>query len=313
MAKSPAAGNSESPVNRLLAERNQYTQWLGRLGVATDTAPDAVREKVRTDYEARLTAVVDELRQHTAQISAQLAEQRVHLEGLLARESEAQATLSEAELRHSVGEYDEAQWQKLRGETHRLLVTVREESGRVIEEIGRLDEVARLIASPVPAGAAAAPAPAPASAPAPKAKPAVPEPKAAVASAPDMELVDAEPGKGGKSGKAPRDSARTLFFPSGKGAEKGIDELDFLKSVASEQNADAKPAPSTRAAESAPKQGSAATVAASEPAPEAAPSAPRPSESAKAEGKTLKCAECGSMNRPTEWYCERCGAELAAL
>jgi uncharacterized OB-fold protein len=29
--------------------------------------------------------------------------------------------------------------------------------------------------------------------------------------------------------------------------------------------------------------------------------------------KTLKCGECGTLNRPTEWYCERCGAELAAL
>jgi hypothetical protein len=29
--------------------------------------------------------------------------------------------------------------------------------------------------------------------------------------------------------------------------------------------------------------------------------------------KTLKCSECGSLNYPTEWYCERCGAELAAL
>jgi len=29
--------------------------------------------------------------------------------------------------------------------------------------------------------------------------------------------------------------------------------------------------------------------------------------------KTLKCTECGGMNYPTEWYCERCGAELAAL
>jgi hypothetical protein len=29
--------------------------------------------------------------------------------------------------------------------------------------------------------------------------------------------------------------------------------------------------------------------------------------------KTLKCNDCGSMNFPTEWYCERCGAELAAL
>ena len=29
--------------------------------------------------------------------------------------------------------------------------------------------------------------------------------------------------------------------------------------------------------------------------------------------KTLKCNECGGLNYPTEWYCERCGAELAAL
>jgi rRNA maturation endonuclease Nob1 len=28
---------------------------------------------------------------------------------------------------------------------------------------------------------------------------------------------------------------------------------------------------------------------------------------------TLRCTECGTMNSPTEWYCERCGGELAAL
>jgi hypothetical protein len=35
----------------------------------------------------------------------------------------------------------------------------------------------------------------------------------------------------------------------------------------------------------------------------------KPAESAK----TLKCSDCGAMNYPTEWYCERCGAELASL
>jgi hypothetical protein len=29
--------------------------------------------------------------------------------------------------------------------------------------------------------------------------------------------------------------------------------------------------------------------------------------------KTLKCSDCGSWNLPTDWYCERCGAELAAF
>jgi uncharacterized OB-fold protein len=31
------------------------------------------------------------------------------------------------------------------------------------------------------------------------------------------------------------------------------------------------------------------------------------------QAKTLKCAECGTMNYPTEWYCERCGGELATM
>ena len=34
---------------------------------------------------------------------------------------------------------------------------------------------------------------------------------------------------------------------------------------------------------------------------------------AAAPAKTLRCQECGTMNYPTEWYCERCGGELAAL
>jgi hypothetical protein len=29
--------------------------------------------------------------------------------------------------------------------------------------------------------------------------------------------------------------------------------------------------------------------------------------------KTLKCRECGTMNNPSEWYCEQCGAELSAI
>ena len=37
------------------------------------------------------------------------------------------------------------------------------------------------------------------------------------------------------------------------------------------------------------------------PEPEAGDLAPR----------TLRCGECGAMNRPLEWYCEKCGAELA--
>ena len=38
-------------------------------------------------------------------------------------------------------------------------------------------------------------------------------------------------------------------------------------------------------------------------------SAPEPNP----QQRTLRCEECGEMNYPTEWYCERCGGELAAM
>ena len=318
MAKPSPTSGADSPVTRLLTERDQYSQWLNRLTVTDDAVPEAVRGKVRADYEARLAGVVDQLRQHADQVTQQLTSQRVRLEELMARESAAQEKLAEAELRHAVGEYDEGQWQKLRGETHRTLVAVREESGQIVEEIGRLDEVARLISAPPAPTAAAAPAPGvvpgmgtvamPAvkrPAPPPAAKPA---PAAAPAPEISLEPLDEEPAetKGAKgTTKAPRDSARTLFFPSGKGAEKGIDELDFLKTVGGEGEAAAK------------KETAAKPAAVKEAAPPAPAAAAAPAESVKPKdtsgAKTLKCAECGTMNRATEWYCERCGAELAAL
>ena len=319
MAKPSPTSGADSPVTRLLTERDQYSQWLNRLTVTDDAVPEAVRGKVRADYEARLAGVVDQLRQHADQVTQQLTSQRARLEELVARESAAQEKLAEAELRHAVGEYDEGQWQKLRGETHRTLVAVREESGQIVEEIGRLDEVARLITAP-PAPAAAAPAPAAAPAmgtvaipavkrPAPSATPPAPKPAPAATPEISLEPLDEEPAqaKGAKGAtKPPRDSARTLFFPSGKGAEKGIDELDFLKTVGGEGESDTK------------KEAAAKPAAVKESAPQASvPAATPPAESVKPRdttgAKTLKCAECGTMNRATEWYCERCGAELAAL
>lgn len=39
----------------------------------------------------------------------------------------------------------------------------------------------------------------------------------------------------------------------------------------------------------------------------------RPSNAMPDAARTLKCQECGWMNYPTEWYCEKCGGELAAF
>jgi uncharacterized OB-fold protein len=36
-------------------------------------------------------------------------------------------------------------------------------------------------------------------------------------------------------------------------------------------------------------------------------------EPQEAVARTVRCGECGAMNRPLEWYCEKCGAELTAV
>lgn len=117
-----------------------------------------------------------------------------------------------------------------------------------------------------------------------------------------------------------------------------FDELEFLKSVVD-------PKTEAKGGQAAAPAAAPAPVSASSPAPPAAPGRKlaTPPEAGtlndiavgpdrpRAKGtagdgvpvflrdvpteqvKTLKCQECGSMNYPTEWYCERCGGELAAM
>ncbi len=63
--------DTDSPlaqVDHLLQQREQYEQWLARLDGSGSKAPDAVRQKVRTDYQARLDTVMVELRSHVASV-----------------------------------------------------------------------------------------------------------------------------------------------------------------------------------------------------------------------------------------------------
>lgn len=86
--------------------------------------------------------------------------------------------------------------------------------------------------------------------------------------------------------------------PSPEKRKTPIDELAFLKSVSEDE----KNSPSPRRASGAQFQ---------PVEPESTPVVP-----ANADGeavKALKCRECGTMNLATEWYCESCGAELAAM
>ena len=248
MANRSGAGPSKSAatIQRLLEERRQYEAWLARITATPDSAPEHVRTRVKADYEARLKAVTEELRSHAEAARQLIAEHKEQLLELQRKEKAASERLAETELRHEVGEYDEAQWSQVHKDALADLGAVRDELLDVERDITRLEELDSLV----------------------KTKP-----------GPPLKIPPGTPPPAPPKPKTP------------------IDELAFLKSVTEDE----KNAPSPRRASGERYQVD----------QEVTPDAPVDAD-AEVE-KTLKCRDCGTMNLATEWYCENCGGELAAM
>lgn len=318
MAKAP--NKSTAAIQRLLEERRQYEAWIARIDAAGGAAPSSVRSRVRSDYEARLNAVTEELKVHAEAARLMAAQRREVRRDLQGKETAAAERLAEAELRHAVGEYDESQWTQVHKESLAELVSVREELGAVEEDIAQLEELERLVK--------ARPAGAPAAAPQPPPPPAVATPPAVAAGSntgTSLPRVGSPPRPQAPAASAPAKDGQKS--DAAKAAEKPamIDELAFLKSVTDDDKrgiASPGPTPTIRRS-GAQFQPVEPAPTSSRPASTPGPSTPAPSPSSVAATpanndepepvRTLKCRECGTMNLPTEWYCESCGAELAAL
>jgi hypothetical protein len=324
-------------IEGLLASRQQLSGWLERLDAAGSRAPEVVRAKVRGDYQGRLAQVVEQLRAYSDQVSTRLAGLSAHLSEFRQHRGEESEIRAEAELRHSVGEYTDEEWQVIELGCSGKITSFDHEIERLGEEIRRMEEVHGLISGPASVPSfASVPTSAPAAVSPP---PAMPEPVTHSEPEPEPELivshgpVEVEPTDFPSSdplgdsmprplslvrdeevepppparpeapkftprnpGQKQRDSgaARAIPFPSPNQTPAPGDELAFLRSV----SLDAAP-PSARLTP--------------HPAPNAAGMMDKEDRPSQTTVKTLKCGECGTLNRPTEWYCERCGAELAAL
>jgi hypothetical protein len=276
-----AKTETEATIEELLEQRTQYEGWLAKLDASGDKAPPAVRQRVRGDYEARLQSVMEQLRSRGAAIGEELERHHASQAQLDRERRAAEEALAEAEVRHSVGEYTQDEWRRVSEESRRQIDELRNRLRSIGAEITRLTEIQAVIAAPRATPVAPTPA-----------RPARPE---VVEEAPMVTHV-AEPVD--EPDEAPSRYAPKASRPEPEPAASPVDELAFLKSVAPEENR-----PVGRGI--------------SNPGM-AAPSAPAvqtavPSVSKAGVAKTLKCGECGTLNRPTEWYCERCGAELAGV
>ena len=275
-------------VGTLLGERARFEGWLQALEQKRATMPPHVVTRVRDDYGTRLGAVLRELGTHVPALAG-AAEGLASRDATLRHDEDARHDArAEAELRHAVGEFDDATWERMRaehdGDLETLAMVGRQGGGEVAtvrELLAQAEDAQRIVdaGGPLAAGAAA------------PTRAAVPGVDAAAA-----------PGDGEATADAAADAIAGTDAPAdapppppAMGApEPGYGERPDLLRDAMERRT---PAPG---AESLPG----AVATATPPAVPAAPTDPR---------KTLKCAECGTFNLPTEWYCESCGGELAVF
>ena len=262
-----------APIEALLRERARYNEWLTKLDGASSGVPHAVRDKVRTDYDARLRRVMEELKSHAATIRDDLARHRSAHTDLEARRSAAEEALAEASVRHTVGEYSDDEWRRLSEETSQALGLVQADLAKVRAEITRLVEVQTLIADrPQPGGVGgsgvssgvAASVAAPSLVNSPTAPLASPSADAAATAAPNIAILpDPMPDVSAAASStlpsepaiplAPAAAAAPRFVPkptveasrprsAGAGAGAAVDELAFLKSVSADSGAGPAPA-----------------------------------------------------------------------
>ena len=329
-----------------MEERRRYEAWLAALEARRAETPRHVFTRVHADYTARLESVIERLVAHTEGLRAELTTLTTRIASLDEQQHRARDERAEAELRAHVGELTENAWKETLAASDALIASLTAQHAAAEEDLRHTRELlADAERPPTPvAPAAQVKAEAPGT-PAAAEKPAVrdgpaPVPDTAVGGAqvPDVQPTSSNPEQQPTTGGGSFDELAFL--------QSVVDVPNGEKSPAptTATPAPARPvgsAPTNQPPAGAPLRREPFVARKPEPRPEdriqkqgegavpliQAKPGNRGSLAANISGnnpivlrdkagesaKTLKCAECGAMNYPTEWYCERCGAELASL
>ena len=336
--------DSTNPMNELpplLEERSRYESWLTALEARRETTPQHVFERVNADYRGRLQRVEEKIASHRQHILDERASLESRLSLLKAEEQLRRDERAELELRAHVGELAGNEAEKAFRAVDEVINQLVSEKSVLEKRVGELDTLLEIRPTP-PAPAAPQAAPPSESV---VAKAPVREPQREAAREPQPE-VQRQPAR-----EAPREQTRgATREPQRESQELRIpqtpngsfDELAFLSEVVGQKD---RPSGAASAAASQPANSgqtahtaNASTFGRNDSGAESLLSGLDESSRRTSGGeapfaanvsgnvpivlrtsgqteqtKTLKCGECGTMNYPTEWYCERCGAELAAL
>ena len=268
-------------LNGLLKERQRYEEWLAALEEKRASTPDSVYQRVQSDYQTRLREVSSKLAERAGELRENIDALTVRLEEISRQERQQREARQEAELRAAVGEYTDKQWKEIGGAWDKELARLVKEKGALDAQLNELSRIFALSVKEKQAEAIAAGRAVsgdgvrpPISPVVPR--PAIPEPPALNPPARVEQPVAAraqQPPQNAPSNRSPFDEFPVLRPGSGSGTP-----------------------PSTAVA-----------------TPPSVPKTGGTQDPRSEQHKTLKCPECGAANYPTEWYCERCGGELATM
>lgn len=289
--KTPAPASPLEAVAGLIEERAKYEQWLQDLEGKRNSTPQKVYDRVHSDYLSRLQGVMDQLKSHADSLQSHAAALNKRLVELASAEESRLEERAEAELRSKVGEMTPAEWDLVSKKADKELAKLKQDQELIETDLDRIQGILDELAGGTPARPSAA-------APAPKVD--------------EMEFLKSVVGTGPRPAVAPPPP------PSPTASEPKAPEPKAPEPIAPEPTAPKPTAPEPKAAVATPAPAAAPAVptppaGAPVPPPPPATAKPAPTTGSIEVPKTLKCQECGTMNYPSEWYCEKCGAELTVV
>jgi len=267
-------------LNGLLKERQRYEEWLTALEQRRANTSESVFARVHADYQTRLREVSSKLAERAGELRDSIETLTARLEEISRQELQQREARQEAELRAAVGEYTEKQWKEIGGAWDKELARLVKEKNVVDAQLTELNRIFALSLKEKEAEAifnrvgSEDGSRTPTSPVVPR--PAIPEPPTLN---PPSRVESVAPRA--QSPAASSTPTRTPF-----------DEFPVLR-------------PGTGTV-SPPSTAAVAT-------PPSVPKSGGAQDPRSEQHKTLKCPECGAANYPTEWYCERCGGELATM
>ncbi|HXI97553.1 MAG TPA: hypothetical protein VNG73_01320 [Gemmatimonadaceae bacterium] len=271
-------------LNGLLKERQRYEEWLAALDDKRANTSESVYQRVQADYQSRLREVSGKLAERAGELRENIDALTLRLEDVSRQESQQREARQEAELRAAVGEYTDKQWKEIGGAWDKELSRLVKEKAALDAQLTELNRIFALSVKEKQAGAIAAGRANSEDGARPPVSPVVPRPAITQPSVVNTPSRSEPPVATRPQQPQPQST------PSNRSP---FDEFPVLR-------------PGSGSGSGAPPSTAVAT-------PPSVPKTGGTQDPRSEQHKTLKCPECGAANYPTEWYCERCGGELATM